>query len=120
MRKLIPLWGALAAMLLCQAALAEKKDKSDLNTRSVEGSVSDAAGTAVAGAVVKLENTKTLQVRSFITRDDGTFAFHGLSPDVEYELYAEHQNSVSDTKKISVFETRKKVVFYLKLTKTKK
>ena len=40
--------------------------------------VTDAANQPVAGAVVQLKNTKTLQIRSFITQDDGNYHFAGL------------------------------------------
>ncbi len=120
MRRLIPLWGLLAAMLSCQAmALAGIGDKGDLKTRSLEGVVTDADGRLVAGAVVKLEDTKTLQVRSYLTKDDGSYSFYGLSPNVEYEVRAEYQGTTSDTKKISVFVSGKKVVRDLKLNKKK-
>lgn len=119
MRRLIPLWGLLALMLSFQAALAQKADKKDLNTRSVEGAVTDADGGFVAGAVVHLENTKTLQVRSYITKENGSYSFYGLSPSVEYQLQAEYQGATSDTKKIDVFVSDKKVIRNLKLNRKK-
>jgi hypothetical protein len=110
----------LAAVLSCQVlALAQKADKGDLNTRSVEGVVTDADGQAVAGAAVHLENTKTLQVRSYITKENGSYSFHGLSQNVEYEVKADHQGATSDVKKVSVFDSSKKVVRNLKLSKKK-
>ena len=116
MRKLIPLWGLLAALLSFQAiGLAQKAAKGDLNTRTVEGVVTAEDGSFVAGAVVKLENTKTLQVRSYITKENGAYSFYGLSPNVEYQLKAEYQGATSDTKKIDVFVSDKKVVRNLKL-----
>lgn len=120
MRRLIPLWGLLAAMLSVQAiGLAQKAAKGDLNTRTVEGAVTDADGAFVAGAVVHLENTKTLQVRSYITKENGAYSFYGLSPNVEYQLKADYQGATSDTKKIDVFVSDKKVVRNLKLNKKK-
>jgi len=119
-RRLIPLLGLLAAMLSVHAiGLAQKAAKGDLNTRTVEGAVTDADGAFVAGAVVHLENTKTLQVRSFITKENGSYSFYGLSPNVEYQLKAEYQGATSDTKKIDVFVSDKKVVRNLKLNKKK-
>jgi hypothetical protein len=71
-----------------RAAGAAKKDE-NANIRSVQGVVNNAQGEAVNGAVVQLKNTKTLQIRSFITRDNGAYYFHGLSTDVDYELRAD-------------------------------
>jgi hypothetical protein len=89
----------------------------DSSTRSVEGSVSNADDSAVAGAVVQLKNMKTLQIRSFITKEDGTYHFFELSPDVDYELKADFQGSSSGSKTLSSFDSRKKAVINLKLNK---
>ena len=88
-----------------------------MNTRTVQGSVTDAQGSAVDGAVVQLKNTKTLQIRSFITKEQGSYYFHGLSPDVDYELKAEYQGAASPSKTLSSFDNRKKAVINLKLNK---
>jgi hypothetical protein len=69
----------------------------------------------VGEAIVQLKNTKTLQVRSFITRRDGTYYFHGLSTNIDYELKAEYDGSESSVKTLSVFDSRKKAVINLKL-----
>ena len=42
---------------------------------------------------MQLKNTKTFQIRSFITQEHGSYYFHGLSPDVDYELKAEFQGT---------------------------
>lgn len=94
-----------------------KEKQQDFTVRSVEGTVSDAEGRLVEGAVVHLKNTKTLQIRSFITRGEGTYLFHGLSTNVDYELRAEYQGASSDTRTLSVFDPRRKAVIHLKLNK---
>lgn len=98
-------------------ALAQSKKGEDQNVRSVQGSVSDADGNAVEGAVVQLKNTKTLQIRSFITKDHGAYFFHGLSPDVDYEVKADYQGAASGTRTLSSFDSRKQAVLDLKLNK---
>lgn len=98
-------------------AQGKGKEKQDLAVRSVEGTVSDPEGRPVEGAVVHLKNTKTLQIRSFITRREGTYSFHGLSTNVDYELRAEREGAVSDTRTLSVFDPRRKAVVNLKLNK---
>lgn len=102
-----------ALLLLLPGATWAKKDE-DANIRSVQGVVTNAEGHAVNGAVVQLKNTKTLQIRSFITRDKGAYYFRGLSTDADYELRATF-NGASDTKKLSSFDSRKKAVMNLKL-----
>jgi hypothetical protein len=107
----------VALLAMATGLLAQKKDKSDPNIRSVEGTVRSADDTLIVGAVVQLKDTKSLQVRSFITKDDGTFHFQGLSPNVDYELKAEYQGNSSDTKTLSVFDSRTKAVIHLRISK---
>jgi hypothetical protein len=119
-RALIRGAGAIAVLLLLGvfcAFPANKKKTDDQGLRSVQGTVSDAAGNAVDGAVVQLKNTKTLQIRSFITKDQGSYYFHGLSPDVDYELRAEYQGASSPNKTLSAFDSRKQAVINLTLSK---
>jgi hypothetical protein len=73
--------------------------------------------TPVDGAVVQLKNTKTLQIRSFITKQDGLYYFHGLSTDIDYELKADYQGASSPSKTLSSFDSRKEAVMNLKLNK---
>jgi hypothetical protein len=116
MRK--PVRFALLA-LLCSAFLVFAADKKgeDTNVRSVQGVVTDASDNAVDGAVVQLKNTKTLQIRSYITKNNGNYSFQGLSTDVDYELKAEHESASSSAKTLSAFDSRKQAVINLKLTK---
>lgn len=109
----------LASVWLASDAAAQKKKEEDANQRTVQGVVSDADDSAVDGAVVQIKNTKNLQIRSFITKDHGTYYFHGLSPDVDYELRAEKQGTASSVKTLSSFDTRKKAVINLKLDNKK-
>ena len=113
------LWIVAFSALLLSAALldAQKKKDETAGTRSVQGSVTDTEDNAVNGAVVQLKNNKTLQIRSFITQKDGAYYFHGLSPDVDYELKAEYQGAASGSKTLSTFDSRKEAVINLKLNK---
>lgn len=93
----------------------EKREKEPEGSRSVQGKVFDASDQAVAGAVVQLKDVKTLRVRSFITLEDGSYQFHGLSPDTDYELKATHEGRESRTRRLSVFDSRKKATIDLRL-----
>ncbi len=84
-------------------------------TRSVVGSVHDGSDAAISGAVVYIKNTKTLAIKSFITEQDGSFRFHALSPNIDYELYAEYNGQRSGTKTLSSFDSRKEVNMTLKV-----
>jgi hypothetical protein len=108
----------LAALVLCPAGSFAQKKKPD-QTRSVQGTVSGVDDSVVNGARVYLENTKTLQVRTFYTQKDGVYYFHELSPDVDYKLRAEFEGATSSTKTLSSFDTRKDAILNLKLNPKK-
>lgn len=118
MKKLIfALLAGFVVMAFAPQAFAQRNRQADPTVRSVEGVVTNASGQPVQGAVVQLKNTKTLQIRSFISKEDGTYAFHGLSTNVDYELKAEYQGATSDVKNLTVFDSRRKAVINLQLNK---
>jgi hypothetical protein len=115
-------WLVLVTVLLlagAPAGFAQGKKKGDEQNRSVKGAVTAPDEQTVTGAVVQLKNTKSLQVRSFITKEDGTYYFHGLSPDIEYELKADFGGASSGTKTLSPFDSRKEAIINLKLNPKK-
>jgi hypothetical protein len=90
------------------------------STRVIQGVVRDANRAPVANATVLLKDTKTLQIRSYITQHDGSFRLFGLSTDVNYELRAETSDMTSAAKQISVFDSHKVIKVDLKLKDKKK
>jgi hypothetical protein len=109
---------AALVLLLTAPAAAQKKNKGEGgNTRSVSGEVTGPDDTPIDGAVVQLKNTKTLQIRSFITQDHGNYRFNGLNTDTDYELRAEFNGMSSSTKTLSSFDDRKAATINLKLNK---
>jgi hypothetical protein len=83
--------------------------------KNVTGTVLDKGDKPLSGAVVYLKNTKTLAVKSFISQDNGEFRFNALSPNVDYEIYAEFNGTRSSTKTISSFDSKTNVTFTLKI-----
>jgi Tol biopolymer transport system component len=57
-------------------------------------------------AVVYLKNTKTLEVRTFITRGDGRYRFDSLSPNTDYDVFVIYNGKRTDTKTLSAFDSR--------------
>ena len=104
-------------ILLCYRPVFAQGNKTADPNRSVQGVVTSATDQPVVGAVVQLKNTKTLTIRSFITKEHGSYYFHGLSPDIDYELRADYQGASSDTKTLSSFDSRKQATINLKLNK---
>jgi Carboxypeptidase regulatory-like domain len=116
------LWTWLAVGAMLSAAIGSAQSYKDTygkkvqdHTRSVQGLVTAADGKPLDGAVVQLKNTKTLQIRSFITQDNGKYYFHELSTEVDYELRADFHGASSPTKNLSSFDSRKQAILDLKL-----
>lgn len=105
---------SLAVALFTTVLIAQNDDT---GTRSVQGVVADASGKPVAGAVVQLKDTKSLQIRSYRTEADGNYHFAGLSTNVEYELEAKNDSESSGKKTLTVFNTQKVATVNLKLKK---
>jgi len=90
------------------------KDPQD-HTRTLTGHVFNRQDDPLGKAVVYLKNTKSLVVKTYITDADGSYRFPALSPNVDYEVYAEHNGARSDTKTLSAFDNRKVVNITLRV-----
>ena len=112
----------IGGVLLSSSAMAQfgKKKDQDSNVRTVQGTVTDEANNPISGAVVQLENMKTLQIRSFITKEKGDYYFSDLSTDIDYKLHAENHGMVSATRTLSTFDNRKQATLNLKVDQQKK
>ena len=110
---------ALALSALPVFAIAGNDAKDPISAREREqsrimvGQVTDNAEAPISGAVVYLKNTKTLAVKTYITDDKGAYRFHALSPNADYEVYAEFQSARSKTKSLSAFDSRNEVTINL-------
>ena len=74
--------------------------------RTLKGVVSDQNGKPIQGAIVQVENARTMAIRSFITKKDGSYQFYELDPDVDYHLSAAYQHASSGSKTLSTFDER--------------
>ncbi len=83
-------------------------------TRVVYGTVRDGSE-IVRGAVVQLENTNTLEVRSYITQKDGEYHFAQLSQNVDYQVWAQRDDKRSAKKMVSKFSSAGKLKIDLEL-----
>jgi protocatechuate 3,4-dioxygenase beta subunit len=108
-----------AILLLVIVASGAVAPKNEPQTRTVTGQVMDKAEKPLSGAIVYLENTRTQQVKTFITDDGGNYRFSSLSPNVDYQIRAEYQGHRSDTKTLSSFDSRNNIVLYLKINTAK-
>ena len=106
---------ALSAVPLARAQFSgfKKKNKVDL-TRSVRGQITDEHEEGIRG-IVQLKHARTLDVKSFHTNDEGEYYFHGLDPNVDYELKALAEGRKSKTRTVSSFESRTELIYNFKL-----
>jgi hypothetical protein len=97
------------------AALETEQRGSQSEFRTLTGHVVGAQNEPLQKAVVYLKNAKTLAIKTYITEPDGSYRFSGLAPNVDYEVYAEHEGAHSDTKTLSGFDNRKQANITLKM-----
>ena len=91
------------------------KDKGEDAGRLLTGRVTDRQDQPLASAVVYLSNTRTRATKSFIVGADGVYRFPALSPNIDYEVYAQYKGRKSDTKTVSQFDNRATVNINLKI-----
>jgi hypothetical protein len=106
---------ALSVGFLLIAAVTFAQGKKGVELRTVTGTVVDKDEVPVDSGVVYLKNTRTQDVKTYITDKLGEFRFSGLDLNTDYELHAEREGWTSIVRPISNFDTRKEVVFTLKL-----
>ncbi|MDQ2947598.1 MAG: carboxypeptidase-like regulatory domain-containing protein [Acidobacteriota bacterium] len=85
------------------------------STRAVEGTVTDSSGKAVSRAVVKLQNPRTLVIRSYYTGRKGKYHFTGLSTYQDYQLRADFKSTSSDWQWLTRFDSGKRAKLDLHL-----
>jgi hypothetical protein len=77
--------------------------------RSVEGKVYGAQSAPLGSAVVYLQDSKTNNIKSFISTADGSYRFGQLSSSVDYQIWAEFKGKKSDKRNISSFNSKKQL-----------
>lgn len=83
--------------------------------RTVEGTVCRDDGKPVQGAVVYLQDSKSLAVKSYLSDAEGRFHFRQLSMSADYDLWAEMNGKRSKTKTISQFNSKPDLTYKLKV-----
>jgi hypothetical protein len=109
----------LVLLLMGLAAAAgayppKDKDKGDTG-RLLTGKVLDRQDNPLTDAVVYLSNLHTRAVKTYIVGADGAYHFPELSPNIDYEVYAQYKGRASDTKTVSQFDDRKVVNIVLRI-----
>ena len=102
----------LAAGPLAGGAFKEKDKPAG---RLLTGRVVDKQDGPLPSSVVYLTNTRTRAVKTYIVGNDGEYRFPALSPNIDYEVYAQYQGRKSDTKTLSQFDSRPVVNINLRI-----
>jgi hypothetical protein len=102
----------LAALTANAAPYPKEKETTG---RLLTGKVVDRHDNPLADSIVYLTNTRTRAVKSYIVGVDGAYHFPELSPNIDYEVYAQYKGQKSDTKTVSQFDDRKQVNIGLRI-----
>lgn len=100
-------WMCAGMVALCAVAQAQSARK------TVNGKVEDPADHPLNGAIVYLQDVRTMDVRSYITEADGVYRFGGISGDDDYKLWAELQGKKSGARTISSYDPKKSLLINL-------
>jgi hypothetical protein len=95
-------------MLAASAAVAQSRAM-----KVLDGKVFGNGEAPLVNAIVYLQSSKDNSIRSFISTADGSYRFGQVSPDVDYQVWAQYKNVKSPTKTISSFDSRKQVTIDL-------
>jgi hypothetical protein len=100
------------AWLLHASGLAAKKQKAP-TTKTVTGQVQDQAEKPIGGAEVTLKDLQTGKVVAIYAEANGQYQFTDLDPHHDYEIRASFKGLTSETRRVTSFDTRWKVVINL-------
>jgi hypothetical protein len=104
----------LVGLTAVSASHAKDKEK-EAPGRMLTGKVLDRHDNPMVDSIVYLANTRTRAVKSYIVGADGAYHFPELSPNIDYEVYAQYRGQKSDTKTVSQFDDRKQVNIILRI-----
>src|ERR1700722_3083890 len=92
---------ALSIVFALAATSIFAQAKKGVELRTVQGNVVDKGEVPVDSGVVYLKNTRTQDVKTYITDKEGEFRFSGLDLNTDYEVHAEHDGWTSTVRPIS-------------------
>ena len=106
------LYGVLAVTWLLHAPGLAAKQKAP-TTKTVSGAVTDKAENGISGATVTLKDLQTGKTVAIYADANGHYSFSDLDPHYDYEIQASFKGVSSETRQVSSFDTRRKLVINL-------
>ena len=105
---------ALAVVLLLVIGIGASAQKGAPG-RLLTGKVIDKQDNPLPNSVVYLTDTRTRTVKTYMVGQDGAYRFPAMSPNVDYEVYAQFNGKKSDSKMVSQFDSRSQVNINLRV-----
>ncbi len=104
----------LAVLFATGLAVAQSRAQ-----KVLEGKVLGSGDAPLPSAIVYLQSSKDNTIRTFIATQDGSYRFGQISPDIDYQVWAQYKNVKSGSKTLSSFDSRKLVTidFHIKSDK---
>lgn len=104
----------LAVLFAAGSAVAQSRAQ-----KVLEGKVLGSGDAPLPSAIVYLQSSKDNTIRTFIATQDGSYRFGQISPDIDYQVWAQYKNTKSGSKTVSSFDSRKLVTidFHIKADK---
>jgi hypothetical protein len=99
------------AWLLHAPGLAAKEKGP--TTKTLSGVVMDKTGNGIGGAEVTLKDLQTAKTMAIYAEANGQYRFSDLDPHHDYEIHATFKGVASETRRISSFDTRTRLVINL-------
>lgn len=108
---------ALIATGLALCTVVAGAQQKEPTVRLIQGTVTDKNDKPLPNAVVYLKDEKTLQVKSYLTDEQGHFRFGQLSMSTDYDVWADLGGTHSKTKNVSSFNSKPTIDYTLKIEK---
>jgi hypothetical protein len=114
------IFGSICLLLLTLFSLSNGQlSHAQTTQKVVQGRVVGAGNQPQSGAIVYLKNGRTNDIKSFISTADGSYRFGQLSPDIDYEIWAEYHGEKSSVKTVSSFDSKKSLSYELRVDRAK-
>ena len=96
-----PISGATRTLAIAGLVLSCAFASAAPSTKHLTGTVTNAAHQPLIGAYVKLQNSRSRSVRSYITGKDGRYSFRRVDGKTNYEVWAAYRGTNSSHKELS-------------------
>jgi Carboxypeptidase regulatory-like domain len=101
--------GFAAVVLLLAAGATAQNAK----YKTIDGKVLGNGDAPLPSAIIYLQDSRSNNIRTFISTQDGSYRFGQIAPDQDYTLWAKYKDAKSPTKTISAYDSRQQLTIDL-------